>query len=88
MKAALPKIICSQWITARYPGKKFVTVFSQGNDNKDAFQAVIQTINDGFSRFGWEFTDSLLCSGTGSPDSKMPNQLLEQAFAAGASLCQ
>ena len=73
---------------ARYPGKKAVTIFSQGNENKDAFQATIQFVNGSFSMFGWELTDSLLCSHTGSPNFKLSDELLEQAFTAGELLAK
>jgi len=71
---------------ARYPGKKAVTIFSQGNDNKDAFQTAIQSVNGSFSMFGWELVDSLICSNTSSPDLKLSEELLKQAFTAGELL--
>ena len=71
---------------ARYPGKKVITIFSQGNENKDAFQGAIQSINNAFSMFGWELTDSLLCCNTGSPNFKISDKLLAQAFSAGEQL--
>jgi len=71
---------------ARYPGKKAVTIFSQGNENKDAFQNAIQSVNGSFSMFGWELIDSLLCSNTSSPDLKLSEELFKQAFAAGELL--
>lgn len=71
---------------ARYPGKKAVTVFSQGNENKDAFQATIQSVNSFFSMFGWELADSLLCTDTSSPNFKLSDELLKQAYIAGELL--
>ena len=71
---------------ARYPGKKAVTIFSQGNENKDAFQATIQFVNGAFSMFGWELINSLLCCNTNSPNFKLSDELLEQAFSAGKLL--
>lgn len=70
----------------RYPGKKVVTIFAQGNENKDAFQTGIQSINDTFPIFGWDLADSLLCYNTGSPDFKLSDELLKQAFTAGELL--
>ncbi|MDQ7094338.1 flavodoxin family protein [Desulfosporosinus sp. PR] len=71
---------------ARYPGKKAVTVFSQGNEDKDAYRSTIQSLNGAFSHYGWELVDSLLCSGTRSPGFEPSDELLKQAFAAGESL--
>ena len=70
----------------RYPGKKAVTIFSQGNENKDAFQATIQSVNGSFNMFGWEIADSLLCTNTSSPNFKLSDALLKQAFTAGEQL--
>jgi multimeric flavodoxin WrbA len=70
----------------RYPGKKVVTIFAQGNGNKDMFQNAIHSFNDYFSFFGWDLTDSLLCYDTSSPNFKLSDELLKQAFAAGELL--
>lgn len=72
----------------RYPGKKVVTVFTQGAGNKEVYQALIQSINNIFPKFGWTLADSLLCYGTSSPDFKLSDELLEQAFIAGESLSE
>lgn len=71
---------------ARYPGKKAVTVFSQGNDNKEAFQSAIQYMNNRFSGWGWSLVDSLICAGTRLPHFVLSDELLKQAFAAGEML--
>lgn len=70
----------------RYPGKKAVTIFAQRNENKEAFQAVIQEMNRFMSMFGWKLTDNLICSGTGSSEFRIPDELLKRAFAAGEAL--
>lgn len=72
----------------RYPGKKAVTILAQGNGDRNMFQAGIQFINGVFSHFGWDLADSLLCCNTGSPDFKLSDELLKQAFAAGELLAE
>lgn len=72
----------------RYPGKKVVAIYSQGNPNKELFQAALQITNNTFNRFGWDIVESLLCYNTIDPAFKMSDELLNQAFAAGESLVE
>ncbi len=69
----------------RYPGKKTVTVFAQGNADKEAFSASIQSFNNFFTAFGWTVLGSLTCAGTSQniPDLQ---DLLAQAYTLGFSL--
>lgn len=70
----------------RHSGKKFVTVFSQGNANRDSFSAAIDYVHYFFKFYGWELIDSILCSGSNTPDFVISKELLEQAFQAGAKI--
>ncbi|MDR1875365.1 MAG: flavodoxin family protein [Synergistaceae bacterium] len=71
----------------RYPGKKVLALYSQGNENEKAFQEVLQKMASLFSGFGWTVTDSLLCFGTTDQGAAaLTDDLLKRAFAAGAAL--
>jgi len=70
----------------RYPGKNVVTVFAQGNPDKDMFKTVIDTINMFFGMFGWELVNSLISFGDTDPDYTVPGKLFDEAFDAGKRL--
>lgn len=70
----------------RYPGKKCVTIYAQGNPNPDICKGAIEA-NDGFiRRFGVEMVDSILNYGNNAPGYELPTELLERAFDAGKQL--
>ena len=70
----------------RHPGKKLLTIFSQGKAEKDFFADRINHVNDVLGIYGWELIDSLVCGGTTDTDFEMPIELLEQAFEDGKRL--
>lgn len=72
----------------RHPGKKLLTVFSQGNADKDSFIENISQINNILKGFGWDLIDSIICSGTTNPDFEITKELLEQAFQTGRKLVE
>lgn len=72
----------------RHPGKRLLTVFSQGNADKDSFIKSISHVNDILKAYGWDLIDSIICSGTTNPNFEIAKELLEQAFQDGKNLIQ
>lgn len=72
----------------RYPGKKVVTVYAQGNPNKEMFKHVTESTDAMIKLLGWELESSLLVYGSGVPDYKISQELLEEAYEAGKRLVQ
>lgn len=70
----------------RFPGKKVVTVYAQGNPDKAFFEPAIKATNHFFTMFGWQLINSLLCYGTGNPTYTLSDSLLNEAFKAGEDL--
>lgn len=70
----------------RCPGKKVITVYSQGSPDADVYKSVIDGNNRFFQFFGWELIDSLLACGTTSPGCTIPQELLDRAFSSGKQL--
>ena len=71
----------------RYPGKNAITVYAQGNGNKEAFKGAIEQ-NDGFFKmFGWNLVDSIHSYGGGHDiHYVIPQELMDRAFEAGKQL--
>lgn len=67
----------------RYPGKKAVTVFAQGNADPRRFQDTIDQTNMFFKIFGWEVQDTLLAFDTHNPHFTLSDELMESAYEAG-----
>lgn len=70
----------------RYPGKKIVTVFAQGNADPEFLRSTIDQTNMFFKIFGWELMDSLLAYGTHDPGYTLSDELLKSAYEAGEKL--
>ncbi|MDL2237510.1 flavodoxin family protein [Christensenellaceae bacterium OttesenSCG-928-K19] len=70
----------------RYPGKKVVSVFVQGADDKGKNQNVIDDMHKLFIGFGWQVEDSFLICGTSDPNYELPDGLLQQARRAGEKI--
>jgi multimeric flavodoxin WrbA len=71
----------------RYPGKKVLAVYSQGNGDANSYRGVIQKVQGLLSGFGWTVTESILCFGTtDSGDAAVTDDLLKRAFSAGTAL--
>lgn len=74
--------------TPRCPGKKIITIYAQGNADKDKFNAAINTCHYIFEKFGWELCNTLLASGSGAKQYEMPQMLSDEAYAAGRRLAR
>lgn len=72
--------------SARYPGKKIVTIYAQGNADVTAFQASIEGINQIFKLFGWDITKSFVIGDTQKPKRKIDESLQTEAYEAGKQL--
>lgn len=70
----------------RYPGKKVVTIYAQGNANPGLMKTAIDTNNGYFKLFGWDLVQSLLVYNTNDPERKLDDALIEKAFEAGKTL--
>jgi multimeric flavodoxin WrbA len=73
----------------RYPGKKVVAAYAQGNGDKEMFSEVIESTNMFFAMFGWEVISSLLSYGSNDDlQYVIPQELMDEAFAAGKTLTE
>jgi multimeric flavodoxin WrbA len=72
----------------RHPGKRAVTLYTQGYYDAAEYQSVIDSTNTILMGFGWNIIESLLCCNTSSPTFAIPPELLQQAFNAGQSLAK
>jgi multimeric flavodoxin WrbA len=70
----------------RYPGKKVVSVYAQGNPDKEMFKNVIEGTDAIINRLGWNLINSLLIHGSSAPDYIIPQDLLDIAYEAGKQL--
>lgn len=70
----------------RYPGKKAVTAFAQGNPQPEFLKSMIDQTNMFFKLFGWDMVDSLLVYGTHAPGYEIPESLMKSAYEAGQKL--
>lgn len=68
------------------PGKKFVTVYTQGNPDKEMFKNVIDANNQVLKSFQWDMIDSILYYGTGNPDGSVTEEVMHRAYEAGQRL--
>ena len=74
--------------TPLYPGKKVLTVFSQGSPIESSFSDEFNYIKNIFTVMGWEEIDRLLYTGA-APNlypAEVSSELLERAFNAGKKL--
>lgn len=70
----------------RHPGKRTVTLFTQGYHDSAEYQNVIDSTNGILKGFGWNIIETLLCYNTFSPTFVLPPELLKRAYDAGQSL--
>ena len=71
----------------RHPGKNVVSVYAQGNDNKEAYKGAIEQNDSFFKMFGWNLVDSILSFGGGHDlNYNIPQELMERAYEAGKRL--
>ncbi len=70
----------------RHPGKKVITIFSQGNSNPEIGAEGIKFVTEIFELYGWKLEDSINYCGTNDPDSAMFEELSLRAFKDGENL--
>ena len=70
----------------RHPGKKAVTIFSQGDGNDERFLPAMKRLHGFINTFGWKLQENLVCANTSSRDFVLSDALLKKAFDAGAAL--
>jgi len=71
----------------RYPGKKIVTVYSQGQPDKNLYTSAIEA-NDSLMKdlFHWDLVDSILFYGDMDPQAVISQEMMDRAFEAGVKL--
>ncbi len=72
----------------RQPGKKALSIFSQHQEDPNAFKPSMDWLNDVLEGFGWDLVASLACCGEPAEDSAEYADMLQQAYAAGAALAK
>lgn len=70
----------------RHPGKKVVTVYTQGNSDPALFRTAMATTDRCLSMMGWQVVERLLVTGTNDPRWQMPAETLDAAYAIGREL--
>lgn len=70
----------------RYPGKKVIAVYAQGDPREAAFASSINFSNYVFRMCGWKLLDSILCAGTSAEGYTIPVPLIDRAVAAGRKM--
>lgn len=70
----------------RFPGKKFVTVYTQGNVDPDGFKSVIDGNDMLLKMFGWDMTDSIVYPNSFSLEGSAAKELMDRAYNAGKAL--
>ena len=67
-------------------GKKFVTVYTQGNSDKEMLKSVIDANNQVFKSFQWDMIDSILYCGAVNTGESVAQNVMHKAFEAGRKL--
>lgn len=70
----------------RYPGKKFVTIYSQGKKDETRYMKEIEGVNDILRYCGWDMTASILSSGSNAEAFSHTEDILGAAYEAGERL--
>ena len=71
----------------KHPGKKFVSVYTQGNNDPDKYKFIAEKYNDFYKMFGWEEIDTIFSVG-GSSGAVLTQEILDRAFEAGCRLAE
>lgn len=72
----------------RFPGKKFVTVYTQGNVDPDSFKGAIDG-NDALLRmFGWDMVDSIVYPNSFGLEESVAKKLMARAYDTGKALAK
>lgn len=71
----------------RHPGKKAVTIFSQGNPNPEIGAGAVKFIANILDEtYGWKIEDTIHCCGTNNMDEAIFEELLKRAYQDGENL--
>lgn len=70
----------------RFPGKKFVTVYTQGNVDPDGFKSAIDGNDMLLKMFGWDMTDSIVYPNSFGLEESAAKKLMDRAYNAGKAL--
>lgn len=73
-------------LAPRHPGKRVVSLFSQGDADPERFSPAMDRLHSLFRIFGWRLEGSLLCAGVGTEGFAVPDALKRRAFDLGAAL--
>ncbi|MBU3202354.1 flavodoxin family protein [Clostridium estertheticum] len=73
-------------ITPRYPGKRVITIFAQGNSDPKVGADGIKYITNIFESYGWKLEDSIQFCGTNNPNLQKFEELSLKAFKDGENL--
>ena len=68
------------------PGKNFVTVITQANNNKEQYVPRIAELQRVFTNYGWEQVGDVIWAGAGLVDGALPEDMQKESFAAGERL--
>ena len=68
----------------RFPGKKVIAIYAQGDPREAAFAPAINSANYVFRMCGWKLLDSILCAGTAADGYTIPAPLIERAKTAAS----
>ncbi len=67
----------------RHPGKKVITIFTQGNLDHKIGTEGIKYVTNIFELYGWKLEDSIHFCGTSDPDLETFEELSLRAFKGG-----
>lgn len=70
----------------RYPGKKVIAIYAQGDPREQAFSAAISSANYIFRMCGWKLLESIVCAGTSADGYTIPAAIIDRAIAAAETL--
>jgi Multimeric flavodoxin WrbA len=72
---------------SRHPGKKALTIYTQGNPNPEIGQGAIKFISNIIeSTYGWNIVDTIHCCGTNNMDQTIFDELSEKSYLDGQKL--
>ena len=70
----------------RFPGKKVLAIYAQGDPREGAFASSINFANYVFRMCGWKLLDSILCAGTAAEGYEIPEALINRAITAAEKM--
>ena len=68
------------------PGKTFVTVFTQGNEERETYTRRIGEFNDSLKSYGWEHVSSVIWAGAKLDNGALPEEQRRESYSAGERL--